>query len=260
MYNSVASEWQNTNLGVSVTPILTGDATGSYPLLYTFTVSNHATYDDPAYFVEVYDGTTLTIATSAVTDNLDGTLTFAAPTTGTYEIRVICQDFGDLQSEMATKEITTTQFGGDYRYFKLAEFTDTTHASWIMLGDFRMYTGADATGTTYPPDMTSAVLPTPYVVTSSFYFSTYPDYRAFDQFLATNFWWTLATPNTPLTEWIKIDFGSSRSIVSVKIQQASNVGYLFGGCTLYGSTDDTNWDNLGTLSVTKTASATTIIG
>ena len=27
MYNSVASEWQNTNLGVSVTPILSGDAT-----------------------------------------------------------------------------------------------------------------------------------------------------------------------------------------------------------------------------------------
>jgi hypothetical protein len=263
MYNSVASKWQNTNLGVSVTPTLTGVAIGLVGLPYVITVSNHATYDDPAYFVEVYDGTTLTVANSAVTDNQDGTLTFAAPAAGTHEIRVICQDFGDLQSEIATKEIGTEDFGGTYRYWKLAEFTDSNDTfGRVMTANIRVYTGSGATGTEYPPEMTSAVLPTPYVVTSSFYYNDYyGDWKAFDYNATNTVWWTLGTQNALIDEWIKIDLGSSRSISSLKYQQGQH-GYQVGGCTVYASTDDTNWDNMGVLTLNKSAASgtTTIIG
>ena len=234
MYNSVASEWQNTNLGVSVTPTLTGATSIVVGIPYVVTVSNHATYDDPAYVVEVYTGSTLVVASSAVTDNYDGTFTFTPPATaGTHEIRVRCQDFGDLQSEIATKTFSTASISSTFRYFKIGGFVNNT-SNWVGFSDLRFYTGAGQTGTAYPANMTSDVLPTPYVVTTNnVYNATYAPWKAFDS--STSAWyWALGSTN-PANDWIVIDMGAAITVQSLALRNSASPAYSPQGFTLYGS-------------------------
>tara|TARA_R110002074_G_scaffold35742_6_gene97475 strand:+ start:1751 stop:2998 length:1248 start_codon:yes stop_codon:yes gene_type:complete len=235
MYNSVATKWQNTNLGVSVTPTLTGNASGYTGQPYTLTVSNNATYQDPAYFVEVYTGATLVVANSAVTDNGNGTLTFNAPATGTHEIRVRCQDFGDLQSEIATKALTTALFEFNYRYFRL--LFDAPIGSGTLIPEFAFYTAPAQGGTKWPTSaMTTNSLPVPFVAYGQGAFGANYDYwKAFDN--GAGQYWNLS--GTDNTDYLAIDFGSAQAIQSFKIRtagfvqasmqlQASATG-LFGG-------------------------------
>ena len=220
MYNSTAGEWQNTNLGVSVTPTLTGDSSTSSALTYVLTVSNHATYDDPAYFVEVYTGTTKVVDNDDVIDNLDGTLSFTAPAAGTHEIRVRCQDFGDLQSEIATKALTTAAFGGTYRYWRVANFAGNPTNMGIK--NIRFYSAAGQTGTAYPTNMTSGTAPTPFVATASYYYTpsgdTYAPWKAFDSNPSQTWVWMLGHSGTQLaSDWVQIDLGSATSISSLTV-------------------------------------------
>jgi len=239
MYNSVASEWQNTNLGVSVTPILSGAATAHANLPYTLTVDNHAGYDAPAYFCELWDaaGTTLVLNNNDFTNNEDGTLTITTPAIGDYQIRVRCQDFGDLQSEVATLDVTSEAFGGTYRYWRITDFSGQNNSSnWIMVGTFRLFGSPSGAGTIYPPNMTTNTTPSPYVASASKLFSTAYDYfKAFDSNQNGSFWWNLGDSATAaLSAWIQIDLGSSQSIQSVQISHGQD-GYNFTGCKLYGS-------------------------
>ena len=220
MYNSTASEWQNTNLGVSVTPTLTGPSTTLGGGFYTFTVSNHATYNDPAYFVGLYDGSgNLIRNNNDFTDNEDGTISgdMFAPV-GTYELRVRCQDFGDLQSEIATKALTVEQFGGTYRYWRVRNIVGASGTN-IGLFNVRYYTGANQSGTTLPANMTSETTPTPYVVTKSYQQGTaYPAYKAYQTTTPPygGWWWLLSSSNVS-AEWNQIDLGSSQAITSMTI-------------------------------------------
>ncbi len=230
MYNSTASEWQNTNLGVSVTPTLTGDSSGYAGQTYTFTVSNHATYDDPAYFVEVYTGSTKVVNNSDVTDNLDGTLSFTAPATGTHEIRIRCQDFGDLQSEIATKALTTTAFEFNYRYFRL--LFNSAIASGTLIKEFGMYTSGSQGGTKWPTSaLTSNSAPTPFVASGVGVYggTTYNYFKAFDNATNTMFWNLSGTSNT---DYLSIDLGSAQAIQSFKIETA---GFVQATCLIQAS-------------------------
>ena len=234
MYNSVAGEWQNTNLGVSVTPTLTGSSSTVVGLAYTVTVSNHGTYDNPSYVVEVYTEGTLIIPNYSVTHNGDGTFTFTPPSTaGAHEIRILCQDFGDLQSEIGTKTFSTTTLNATFRYFKIGDFVNSAH-HWSGFNDLRFYTGEGRTGTPYPANMTSASLPTPYVVTTNnVYNATYAPWKAFD--LSTTTWyWTLGSTNQAL-DWVAIDLGSAINIKSIKMRGPSSLVYALEGFTIYGS-------------------------
>tara|TARA_R110000737_G_scaffold334000_1_gene352009 strand:- start:36 stop:2324 length:2289 start_codon:yes stop_codon:yes gene_type:complete len=234
MYNSTASEWQNTNLGVSVTPTLTGDAAVTAGIDYTVTISNHATYDDPAYFLEVYTGATRVVANDQVTDNQDGTLTFTAPNAGTHEIRVRCQDFGDLQSEIATKALTSTSFGGNFRYWKITGVT-CSQGNWWMLANWRMYTATGQTGTAYPSNMTSSALPTPYVsATNNVYNSAYQEWKSFDSNTTGTFYWAIGSTNGP-ADWITIDLGATVDVKSMTITGGNGATYVPTGFELYGS-------------------------
>jgi hypothetical protein len=220
MYNSTASKWQNTNLGVSVTPTLTGLASASASLAYVLTVSNHATYDDPAYFLEVYTGSTKVVDNDDVTDNLDGTLSFTAPASGTHEIRVRCQDFGDLQSEIAVKALTTAAFGGTFRYWRVANFLGGPTNMGIK--NIRFYSGAGQTGTAYPTNMTSGTAPSPFVATASYYYTpsgdTYAPWKAFDNNAGSWVWFLGRNPASLLaTDWVQIDMGSNTAISSLSV-------------------------------------------
>jgi hypothetical protein len=235
MYNSVATKWQNTNLGVTVTPTLTGDPSITGGLSYTVTVSNNATYQDPAYFCEVYTGASLVIANSAVTDNQDGTLSFTAPVpAGTHEIRVKCQDFGDLQSEVGTLAFTTTAFGGNFRYWKITGIT-CTHPNWWMLANMRLFDAAGQSGTAYPANMTSATAPSPYVIVAgSNYNSGYTEWKAFDSNTTNSFYWAIGSPYGP-ADWLTIDLGSAVDVKSMTITGGNSSPYVPTGFLLYAS-------------------------
>ena len=232
MYNSTASEWQNTNLGLTVTPTLTGASTGYATLQYTLTVSNHATYDDPAYFVEVYNSSnTLVVANSAVTNNYDGTFTFYFPSTaGNYTIKVRAQDFGDLQSEIGTKTVNVSLISLNYQYFRITKFTDTEYTS-VQVRDFRLYTSAGQSGTQYPSNMTSNTAPTPYVASGVGQFSGYDPFKAFDN-NSTSSWWNLGGNNT--TNYLQIDLGQAYTIKSFRF--GAGIGsYKWTGLTIQAS-------------------------
>lgn len=236
MYNSTASEWQNTNLGVSVTPTLSGAVSILAGTSYTITISNHATYDDPAYFVEVYTGTTRVVINDNVTDNQDGTLTFTAPAAGTHQIRVKCQDFGDLQSEIATYALTTSQFGGTYRYWRLTAVTSDGPTNYWGIWDLRFYTGAGQSGVQYPSNMSSDTAPSPYVASALHtYNSTYGPFRAFDSSI-NSFYWTIGSSSTSQQQqWLKLDLGSAVSISSMKYYNAGNTAYFPRSMTVEAS-------------------------
>jgi len=234
MYNGTASEWQNTNLGLTVTPTLTGDSSAIGGGNYTLTVSNHAIYDDPAYFVEVYTGSTKVVDNDDVTNNGDGTFTFTAPAAGSHEIRVRAQDFGDLQSEIATKALTTTAFGGNFRYWKLTGVT-CTQGNWWMLANMRLFDATGQGGNAYPANMTSDTTPTPYVTdTNNVYNASYPAWKAFDSNTTNSFYWAIGSTNGP-ADWLTVDLGSAYDIKSMTITAGNNATYAPTGFELYAS-------------------------
>lgn len=234
MYNSTASEWQNTNLGLTVTPTITGDSTITSLATYTLTVTNHATYDDPAYFVEVYTGSTKVVANSAVTDNLDGTLTFTAPAVGSHQIRIKAQDFGDLQSEQATLNFTTTSFGGNFRYWKITGVT-CSQGNWWMLANMRLFDAATQGGNAYPANMTSDTTPSPYVTdTNNVYNAAYPAWKAFDSNTVNSFYWTIGSSNGP-ADWLTVDLGSAVDVKSMTITAGNGAQYAPTSFELYAS-------------------------
>ena len=234
MYNGTASEWQNTNLGLTVTPTLTGDSSAIGGGNYTLTVSNHAIYDDPAYFVEVYTGSTKVVDNDDVTNNGDGTFNFTAPAIGSHEIRVRAQDFGDLQSEIATKALTTTAFGGNFRYWKLTGVT-CTQGNWWMLANMRLFDATGQGGNAYPANMTSDTTPTPYVTdTNNVYNAGYPAWKAFDSNTTNSFYWAIGSTNGP-ADWLTVDLGSAYDIKSMTITAGNNATYAPTGFELYAS-------------------------
>ena len=253
MYNSTASKWQNTNLGVSVTPTLTGNTSGFSGQTYTLTISNHATYQDPAYNVEVYTGATKVVDNSAVTDNLDGTLTFTAPANGTHEIRVRCQDFGDLQSEIATKALTTITFEFNYRYFRI--LFNAVISSGTLIPEFALYTAAAQGGTKWPTSaLTSNTAPTPFVASGQGAYSIYDYWKAFDNG-AGQFWNLAGTPNT---DYLAIDLGSTQLIKSFKIRTA---GFVQASMQLQASaTNAWSGEEVVIENITPTVNSTINIG
>jgi hypothetical protein len=226
MYNSVASEWQNTNLGVSVTPTLTGNADAYSGIEYTVTVSNHATYDDPSYFCELYTDTGTLLVTNPhfnlILDHgrLTGTFTVEIPYTGVYsgyEIRVKCQDFGDIQSEIATLSINSGALTA--RYFRLMNFSGLSNYPGYPTGGtridaFNIYNSQQQSGGIINSAMTSNTTPTPYVASDRYHFASYEPWQAFDQTLSP--WWNLDSNNLA-ADYLQIDLGSSQTAQSFQI-------------------------------------------
>ena len=234
MYNSTASEWQNTNLGLTVTPTITGASDITSLAEYTITVTNHNIYQDVAYFVEVYTGSTRVVENADVT-KVDGVLTFTAPAgVGSHQIRLKAQDFGDLQSEQTTLGFTTTAFGGTFRYWKLTGVT-CQQPNWWMLANMRLFDATSQGGNAYPANMTSDTAPTPYVTdTNNVYNASYPAWKAFDSNTVNTFYWAIGSSNGP-ADWLTVDLGSAVDIKSMTITAGNNAQYAPTGFELYAS-------------------------
>jgi len=212
------TEWKNTTLGVTPTPTLTGDPGSSELLNYTFTVSNHSTYDIPVYFCEVYNGSTLVVTNENITDNGDGTLTFVSPGEGTVEIRVECIDFSNLiKSEIGTMSLIVEPQAAA-RHYRL--LFDDALASGTLIVAFELYTGQAQTGVLYPTAaMTSNTLPTPYIAYTDWAYSDlYAPWKAFDR--AAGMYWNLA--GTPYVNYLAIDLGAQLAINSFSITTGGN--------------------------------------
>lgn len=261
-YNGTASEWQNTNLGLTITPSISSITSGGSTTIGTggpvtvVVVPSSGSYQSPAYFAEVRNSTnTSTVITDANISRSGGTFTFTAPSsTGSYIFRVKVQDFGDIASEFVTQSFTVSTPTGP-RYLRLSGSGGSTHS---MVMDLTFYTGTGQTGTVYPDQighMTSNTAPSPLVASSSgSYSSTYDDYEAFDANTTstTTSWWNLSQNSTYADWYLQLDLGAqiSSSIQSASIKFFASYGWHGGAqtLTLETSTDGTNFTSVATLS------------
>ena len=240
-YNGVAGEFQNTNLGLSLTPIISG-VQAEYPpdAFATVTIDNYGSYDDPNIWAQVVDSLDNVVVTNAqITDNYDGTFSFQVPNNiGTnFELQVKVQDFGDLASDTATAtfDIQAITFNVNFRYYRITDFTGQNDSfGRIMVGTMRLYSQPAGAGTAYPPNMTDNTTPAPYVASAKHLFSTSYDYfKAFDANQNNTFWWNLGQTN-PFDTWIQIDMGAPTNVQSIGLSHGQS-GYDWSGCKLYGS-------------------------
>jgi hypothetical protein len=224
-YNGTAMEWQNTNLGLTLTPTLSiSDAYAGSP--HICTITNYGDYDDPAVFAQVKDsGGTVVVTNANITDNGDGTLSFTMPAVATgYVMEVKVQDFGDLASDTAFTTFDSLVIPAA-RYYRI-KFINAT--SWNMIDRVQFWTGAGQTGTRYPTaSMTSNTTPAPYVASADKEQSGYLAYEAFDlavQGLGGS-WWNIGSASYA-DSWLQLDIGSSIQVASVRFNPVNNPGYI----------------------------------
>ena len=238
-YNGTAGEFQNTNLGLSLTPIVTNIPTTAYAKsIVTPTISNYGSYQQVTFNANVTDSQNNIVVTNAnIIDNDDGTMTFTLPVTAdTYTFNLTAQDFGDLASDVTSVSVIATipVVNATFRYYRITDFTGRTASSnYIMLGTFRLYTDVAGGGTAYPGNMTGDALPTPYVASASRVFSTYYAWKAFDSNQNGTFVWNLSDP-APLNFWVQIDLGSSVNVRSLSISHGQTT-HSFTGASVFGS-------------------------
>ena len=171
-YNGSASEWQNTNIGVTLTPTFTMESTNlpSNNTYWNLTVTNHSSLsgDDVHYRAAIYrtsDDALIVNPTSVLVNYLEsygqftGTIRFT--TTGSafnssnegtsYYIKLTAQTFGDLESSPATYTFQVvappqvSMNGGSYRYWRLTEWDNR-----VFLYDWRLYDDINQGGNEYP--------------------------------------------------------------------------------------------------------------
>jgi len=201
-------------MDTSATPTLT--VSGS-----TVTISNYSSYTEP--FVSVRGHGFTPSYTQAA-----GVLTFSGLAFGDATIGLAVAEQDKIQSKWAGGNLL-----GSFRYYRIQGLT-LVGSSGTYLREFTFYSAAGQSGTAYPSTMTADNAPTPYVVTSSYYYSSsYEDYKAFDG--SYNGWWTLGhTASQVATDWLQIDMGPTPpSIQSAKID--FNPSYYSSTLTLVGS-------------------------
>ena len=226
IYNGTAGEWQNTNLGISVTPIVTMDSEFYAGLTATATITNYNTYDDPNFWAQVKDsGGTVVVTNSEITDNNDGTISFVTPSVGTdYTLEVRVQDFGDVASEIATQNFNSIATP-THRYYRIT-FKNAT--SYNMIDRVQFYTGSNQTGTLYPTSaMTGYTTPSPYVASADKSQSGYDAWEAFDNAVTGigGSWWNLGSASYA-DSWLQIDMGASVQINSFRLNPVASGGYV----------------------------------
>ena len=233
-YNGTAGEWQNTNLGLSLTPTfnLSDGAIFTNMIESHVTITNWANYDDPHVFAEVYDNLgTLTIGNDDITVDANGVITFIGPDADTdYELRVKVQDFGDLASDTATLLFDTVAYGGTFRYWRFTDWSGGTPGH-TLVSEIELWSQSSQTGSNYPAQMTSNTTPTPYVISTDYNYPGYEAWEAFDDSL-NNQWWNLGRTGGYTDSYLQVDLGSSIEIKSIKIWIA---GFAADSVKLYGS-------------------------
>ena len=231
----------------TTTPTITGLA-DTYGL-GSLVVGNYASYTNVTFECEVYVGATLIVANSLTTKD-GATIGWSDTSTlsGTRTVKLRAQEFGNfIQSAEATD--TYEKLATSFRYFRIQGVDVNGNAVSLHTGvrNWRYYSAASYGGTAYPSNMTSDVLPTPFVA-SGYYYSpsgAYNPFKAFDS-SANTWWWSLSVSSASLNH-LTIDMGSQTTMLSGKIRfysgqslryfsiMASNTG-AFSGEEVYLNT------------------------
>jgi hypothetical protein len=233
-YNGLSSTFQNTNLGLSLTPILSG-VSPQYSVTQTVTIDNYASYQDPNVWAEVRETSTgnLVRSNEFTFDNGDGTVSWHSGglTDGDYTVYVKVQDFGDLASD--TAELTITKTSPNFQYWRVL-LTGCT--SYNILDEVRFFTDAGQSGTSYPPIMTSNTAPAPYVITSSHEYAGYAAWEAFDAGSGLGSgWWNLGQPGGYEPAWIAVDMGTPQTLTSYRVRWPASAYKNAAQITIQGS-------------------------
>ncbi len=246
MYNATASEWQNTNLGLTIDPsvqsmtCLGGTTLYNNQPIIAVVAPSSGSYQTPSYFAEVRNATnTSTVISNPNISKSGNNLQFTGPAAGNYIFRVKAQDFGDLQSEFVTQSFTVINPTGP-RYVRLAGSGGSTHG---IVMDLQFFTGANATGTEYPASighMTSKTtndntsgLSGQMTVSSSGHHANYIDWEAFSSITtsSSSAFWNLGHSLTYSNWYLQLDIGTpTTSIASAKVKFHSS--YHGGAQTL----------------------------
>lgn len=304
-YNSTASRWENTNLGLSVTPTLSLNSGVYYSdqTALTITVTNHNSYDLPSYSVEVRradnnglifnmdNASGSTKAISLETDQVppDGRQTgvinintyisannFDTVSTDNFKVLVIAQDFGDLQSEVATLNVSVVArpqvafTTSTYRYWRI-----TGSTARIYLTNWRAYSAINQGGTEYPGSLASTSTPssnfsnswtsdgqTNVASSNHSYSNSYTAIDMFDNSIDSSGYWSLSptttsywntTPTAYDYEYIELtwDMGTSRQIKSMEFkfndQFTDTVSSNSNSFIIQGSNNNSNWTTVCTV-------------
>lgn len=285
-YNGTASEWQNTNLGLTVTPTISMDSTHSSVAPHLdVTISNHTTLqaDDVHYRLTVKRSSDNAVmisptsthlldyfynsagqAMSTIRINTTGT-DFGASNIGTsYYVELVAQTFGDLQSEVATATFTISTppqaafTTSTYRYWKL-----TDYGAQVGLSDWQLFTANAQSGTTYPGthapssvayadrlDVSWTSDSQTYRLTTNYtYPSTSYDVGNVMDYSENSWYWTLGN-STDSANNVTLDMGTARTIKSMKFIFHDSFTSTVTANTSFiiqGSSDGTNWTTVCTV-------------
>ena len=187
----------------------------------TVTKSGGGTYTNPNYSAEC----TLADGTVTVTDaNIDRVLesdsshlsnvlkiTDTNVSTAERTVTVKVQEFGDTtQSASATATYTPSGVQAEYLRIWSCDVSGNVVANnnFAVL-DWRVYTGGGQTGTTLPPNLTSATSATDIVISAGHTYTpsgtAYLPYKAFDSNTTSSWWWSIGNTNVA-NQWLQIQF------------------------------------------------------
>lgn len=179
------------------------------------TITNSASYSDISIFCQIKSGSTVVVPNSSMSLNeTTGKITYIdTANEASRSIELTVQDFGEASSSLATGSYLKKD--ANFRYWRLMYNAQSSN-NHTYLKDFRLYDDVNQSGTGYPSNMTSNVLPSPYSASGNYvYNSTYDYFKAFDSNVGSG-WWTIGS-NTA-GKFINIDFGSAKSIKSAYIR------------------------------------------
>lgn len=182
------------------------------------TITNSASYSDLSIFCQIKSGSTVVVPNSSMSLNeTTGKITYIdTATAASRSIELTVQEFGEASSSIATGSYLKND--ANFRYWRLI-YNAQSSATHTYLKDFRLYDDVNqsaGSGTPYPSNMTSNVLPSPYSASGNYiYNDTYDYYKAFDNSVGSG-WWTIGS--TTAGKFINIDFGSARNIKSTYIR------------------------------------------
>ncbi|MDA8978413.1 hypothetical protein N9F67_00920 [bacterium] len=220
---------------VTTTPTISFDSTQYNP--GTIIITNSASYSDLSVFCQITSAGTLIVPNSSMSfDESTGTISYIdTGTAGSRNIELQAQDFGFASSSQVTGNYTKAN--ANFRYWRLIYNAESSN-SHTYLRELRYYDDFNQTGTSYPPNMTSNTLPSPYVASGNYIYSTTYDYwKAFDNSPNSSGWWTIGSNTTG--KYIDIDFGSARDIKSVYMRFNSSY-YVVTNLSVLGS-DSSNF-------------------
>jgi hypothetical protein len=229
IYNATASEWQNTNLGITVDPTITMDTDNYFGSMTATLAPSSGSYTEVAYFAEVQNSSGSVVVSNANITKTGNTLSWTQTTLGSnFVLRVRAQDFGDIASEFVTHTFNVTTFPAR-RYFRISGGGEATSSTYM--NEIRFYTGQGQSGTKYPTsNMTSLTTPSPLVASASAYYSSsYEPWECFNG-ITYDGWWNLGQYGTDRTNWyIQLDLGSGNAVSINSAQLLIYTSFQGGG-------------------------------